>query len=151
MKQCTNYRTIALLLHASKILLRIILERIRTKTESEISLEQAGFRRGQGTRDQITNLRVLLEKAHEHQQPIFMCFVDFRKAFDSVSHDKLWLNMLDMGYPADLVNMLANLYKNQKARMKVAGTLSGWLKVKKGVRQGCVLSPYLFNVLLKWS
>ena len=75
-----------------------------------------------------------------------MCFVDFKKAFDSVSHDKLWLTMLDMGYPAHLVDLLANLYKNQKARVKVAGTLSGWLKVKKGVRQGCVLSSYLFNV-----
>jgi len=110
------------------------------------SVEQAGFCRGRGTRDQITNLRVLLEKAHEHQQPIFMCFVDFKKAFDSVSHDKLWLAMLDMGYPAHLVDLLTNLYKSQRARMKVAGTLSGWLKVKKGVRQGCVLSSYLFNV-----
>ena len=81
LKQCTNYRTIALVSHASKIILRIILERIRTKTESEISVEQAGFRRGRGTRDQITNVRVLLEKAHEHQQPIFMCFVDFMYRF----------------------------------------------------------------------
>ena len=89
LKQCANYRAIALVSHASKILLRIMLERIRVKTETEIAEEQAGFRQGRGTRDQITNLRILMHKAREHQQPLYMCFVDFKKAFDSVSHDKL--------------------------------------------------------------
>jgi len=70
LKQCENYRTIALVSHASKILLRIILERIRVKTETEIADEQAGFRQGRGTRDQITNLRMLMRKAREHQQPL---------------------------------------------------------------------------------
>ena len=70
LKQCENYTTIAVVSHASKILLRIILERIRVKTETEIADEQAGFRQGRGTRDQITNLRILMHKAHEHQQPI---------------------------------------------------------------------------------
>ena len=83
LKQCSNYRTIALVSHASKIILRIILERIRLKTEKEIAIEQAGFRRGRGTRDQITNLRLLLEKALGHQQLVFMYFIDFKKAFDS--------------------------------------------------------------------
>ena len=89
----------ALVSHASKILLRIILERIRVKTEREIADEQAGFRQGRGTRDQITNLRILMHKAREHQQPLYMCFADFKKAFDSISHDKLWVTMMDMGYP----------------------------------------------------
>jgi len=84
LKQCANYRTIALVSHASKILLRSILERIRVKTETEIADEQAGFRQGRGTRDQITNLRILMHKAREHQQPLYMCFVDFKKAFDSI-------------------------------------------------------------------
>jgi len=84
-KQCENYRTIALVSYANKILLRIILERIRVKTESEIADEQAGFRQGRGTRDQITNLRILMHKAREHQQPLYMCFVDFKKAFHSIS------------------------------------------------------------------
>ena len=70
LKQCENYRTIALVSHASKILLRIIQERIRAKTETEIADQQAGFRQGRGTRDQITNLRILMHKAREHQQPI---------------------------------------------------------------------------------
>ena len=71
--------------HASKILLRIILERIRVKTETETADEQAGFRQGRGTRDKITNLRILAHKAREHQQPLYMCIVDFKKAFDYLS------------------------------------------------------------------
>ena len=93
--------------HASKILLRIILERIRVKTETEIADEQAGFRQGRGTRDQIMNLRILMHKACEHQQPLYMCFVDFKKAFDSISNDKLWVTMMDMGYPLHLIDLLA--------------------------------------------
>jgi len=88
--------------HANKILLRIILERIRVKIEREIADEQAGFRQGRETRNQITNLRILMHKAREHQQPLYMCFVNFKKAFDSVSHDKLWVTMMDMGYPLHL-------------------------------------------------
>ena len=76
-----------------------------------------------------------------------MCFVDFKKAFDSISHDKLWMTMMDMGYPIHLIDLLAKLYKKQLANVIVAGTLSEWFRVKKGVRQGCVLSPYLFNIL----
>jgi len=76
-----------------------------------------------------------------------MCFVDFKKAFDSLSHDKLWVTMMDMGYFLQLTDLLAKLYGKQLAKVKVAGTLSEWFPVKKGVRQGCVLSPYLFNIL----
>ena len=74
-----------------------------------------------------------------------MCFVDFKKAFDSISHDKLWATVMDMGL--HLIDLLAKLYKKQLAKVKVAGTLSEWFRVKKGVRQGCVLSSYLFNIL----
>ena len=67
--------------------------------------------------------------------------------FDSTSHDKLSMTMMDLGYPLHLIDLLAKLFKKQFAEVKVAGTLSEWLRVKKGVRQGCVLSPYLFNIL----
>jgi len=96
LKQCENYRTVALVSRANTILLRIIMERIRVKSETEIADEQAGFRQGRGTRDQITNLRVLIRNAREHQIPLYMCFVNFKKAFDSISHDKLWVTMMDM-------------------------------------------------------
>ena len=138
LKQCSNYRTIALVSHVSKILPRIILERSRLKTETETADEQVGFRKGRRTRDQVTNLRVLMEKAHEHQQPLYMCFMDFRKAFDCVCvfHDKLWLTTMDMWNPLHLINLLMRLYEMQLARVKVAGTLSEWFRVNRGVRQG---------------
>ena len=85
-------------------------------------------------------LRILMHNARQHQQPLYMCFVDFKKAFDSISHDKLWVTMMDMGYPLHLIDLLAKLYKKQLAKVKAAGTLSEWFRVKKGVRQGCVLS-----------
>ena len=87
-----------------------ILERIRVKTETEIADEQVGFQQGRGTRDQITNLRILMHKAREHQQ-LYICFVDFKKAFDSISHDKLWVTMMDMGYSLHLIDLLAKLYR----------------------------------------
>jgi len=117
------------------------------KTETEIADEQAGFRQGRGTRDQITNLRMLMHKAREHQQPLYMCFVDCKKAFDFISYDKPWVTMMDIGYPLHLIDSLAKLYRKQLAKVKVAGALSQWFPVKKRVRQGCVLSPYLFNIL----
>jgi len=89
------------------------------KTETEIADEQAGFRQGRGTKDQITNLRILMHKAHEHQQPLYMCFVDFKKVFDFISHDKLWVTMMDMGYPLHLIDLLAKLYRKQLAKVKV--------------------------------
>ena len=128
-------------------MLKVILNRIRVKTEQEIAVEQAGFRPGRGTRDQITNLRITMAKFKEHNQPLYMCFIDFKKAFDSIQHEKLWWTMLDMGYPPHLVNMLAKLYRSQKAAVRIAGVMSDWFIVQKGVRQGCVLSPYLFNIV----
>ena len=78
-------------------------------SKTEIGDEQAGFRQRTGTRNKITNLRILMHKAREHQQPLYMCFVDFKKALDSNSHDKLWMTMMDMGYPLHLIDVLAKL------------------------------------------
>ena len=147
LSKCGNYRTISLVSHASKVLLKVILDRIQKKTEEELPDEQAGFRPNRGTRDQITNLRVLMAKMKEHNQPLYMCFIDFQKAFDSVQHEKLWWAMLDMGFPPQLVQLLSSLYKNQKACVRIAGVLSDWFSIQKGVRQGCILSPYLFNIV----
>ena len=78
---------------------------------------------------------------------LYMCFVDFKKEFDSISHDKFWVTVMDMGYPLHLIDMLAKLYRKQLVKVKVAKTLSEWFRVDKGVQQGCVLSPHLFNIL----
>jgi len=103
------------------------------KTETEIADEQAGFQQGRGTIDQIKNLRILMHKACEQQQPLYMCFVGFKKALDSISHNKLRVTMIDMGYPLYLIDLLAKLYRKQLAMVEVAGTLSEWFRAKKGV------------------
>jgi len=86
-----------------------------------------------------------MHKVREHQHPLYTCFLDFKKAFDLISHDKLWVTMMNMGYPLHLIDLLAKLYRNRsnvKGKVKVvAGTLSEWFHVKKRVRQCCVLSP----------
>jgi len=74
-----------------------------------------------------------MHKAREHQQPLFMCYVDFKKAFNSISQDKLWVSMVEMGYPPHLIDLLAKLCRKQLAKVKVAGTLSEWFHIKKGI------------------
>src|SRR6218665_3822680 len=87
-----------------------------------------------------------MQKAIEHQQPLFMCFVDFKKAFDSIPHETLWVTMIELGFPGHIINILTKLY-SKKARVKVAGTMSTEFRIRRGVRQGCVLSPTLFNIV----
>jgi len=132
LKQCANYRTIALVSRASKILLRIILERIQVKTRTEIAEEQGDSDKKGDKRPNHESQNIDVQKKARK-----MCFVDFKKAFDSISDDKLWLTMMDMGYPRHLIDLLAKLYRKQLAKIKVPGTVSKWFRVKKGVRQGC--------------
>jgi len=89
-KECSNYRTIAFISHASKILLKILQARLQQYLNHEIPDVQAGFRKGRGTRDQIANVRWIIEKAREFQKDIYFCFIDCAKVFDSVDHSKLW-------------------------------------------------------------
>ena len=92
-------------------------------------------------------LRIMLEKAKERNQPLYFCFIDFTKAFDMVRHNQMWLTMLEMGFPPHLIQLLQNLYSQQRASVRTADHISEWFKVMKGVRQGCNLSPCLFNIL----
>ena len=101
-----NYRTIALISHASKVLLRIIQRRLEVFLIPELPIEQAGFRRGRGTRDHIANLRWIMDKAREHQRDLYMCFIDYKKAFDCVDHERLWVILMDMGVPVHLIVLL---------------------------------------------
>ena len=135
--------------HASKILLRVILDCMQLQLEREIAPEQAGFRPKRGTCDQVTNLRFIQEKARERNQPLHLCFIDYTKAFDMVRHAQLWLTMLDMGFPISLgsVRLLRNLYKQQQVAIRTANTMSSWFRVRNGIRQGCNISPRLFNIL----
>ena len=108
--QCCNSRAIALISHCSKILLKIIASRMQTKLKEEISKEQAEFRSGMGTRDQILNLKMVIEKNREYGKNLYSCFIDYRKAFDMVSHELLWKGMLEMGFSSHIVDLIKSLY-----------------------------------------
>ena len=95
-KECSNYRTIALISHVSKIMLKILQARLQQYVNCELPDVQAGFRKGRGTRDQIASIRWILEKAREFQKNIYFCFIDYTKAFDCVDHNKLWKILQEM-------------------------------------------------------
>src|SRR5574337_1026910 len=106
---------------------------------------QAGFRKGRGTRDQIANIRRIIKKAREFQKNIYFCFIDYAKAFDCVDHNKLWEILKEMGIPDHLTCFLRNLYAGQEAIVRTGHGTTDWFQIGKGVRQGCMLSPCLFN------
>ena len=145
-KNCGNYRTIALISHASKILLIIILNRMKNKVEEELSNCQAGYRSNRGTTDMLFVLQLLIEKIRNSEGEAFITFIDYSKAFDSVSHQHLFKTMLKMGFPNHLVSLIAGLYEDQKATIRWNGEHCEYFEIGKGVRQGCILSPHLFNV-----
>ena len=140
-----NNRTIALISHASKILLKVIQKRLEPYIERELANTQAGIRKGRGCRDYVANIRWMMEAAHEYQQDLYMCFIDYSNAFDRVDHNMLSNVFREMGIPEHLIILMFNLYQNQKATVRTEHGNSGWLGIEKGVRQGCILSPYLFN------
>ena len=99
-KECSNYRTINLMVHASKVLLKIIVSRIQLKYLSEINEKQSGFVKGKGTREQMVNIRIIMEKYKEYNIPLYMCFIDYAKAFDCVNHQLLRQDMQKNGLPS---------------------------------------------------
>ena len=109
-KECSNYCTIALTSHASKVMLKIFQARFQQYVNCELPYVQAGFRRGSGTRDQIANIGWIINKAREFQKNIYFCFIDYAKAFNCVEHKKLWKILKEMGIPDHLTCLLRNLY-----------------------------------------
>ena len=106
---------------------------------------QAGFRKGRGIRDQIANIRWIMEKAREFQENIYFCFIDYAKAFDCVDHNKQWKILLEKGIPDHLTCLLRNLYAGQEATVRTGHGTTDWLQIGKEVHQGCILSPCLLN------
>ena len=118
-KKCSNYRTIALISHANKVMLKILQARLQQYMNLELPDGQAGFRKGRGTRDQIANIHWLVEKARECQKNIHFCFVDYTKAFDYVNHSKLCKVLKEKGIPDHLICLLRNLYAGQEATVRI--------------------------------
>ena len=121
-KECSNYHTIALISQASKVMLQILQARVQQYVNCELPDVQAGFKKGRGTRDQITNIHWIIKKAREFQKNIYFCFIDYAKAFDCVDHNKLWKILKKMGIPDHLTCLLRNLYTGKEATRTVHGT-----------------------------
>ena len=117
-KRMLNYRIIALISHASKVMLKILQARLQQYMNRELPDVQAGFRKGRGTRDQISNIQLILGKGREFQRNIYFCFIDYVKAFDCVDHNKLWKILQDMGIPDHLTCLLRNLYEGLEATFR---------------------------------
>ena len=117
-KECSNYGTIALISHASKVVLKILQARLQQYVNCELLSVQAGFRKGRGTRDQIANIHLIIEKARDFLKNIYFCFIDYTKAFDCVDHNKLWKILQEMGIPDHLTCLLRNLqFKKQQLEL----------------------------------
>ena len=144
--ECSKHRTLSIMSQITKILLRIILKRIRTKLKTQISDQQFGFVPGKGTSNALFALRVLTENVLEVQKDIFVCFVDYEKAFDKVKHANLFNMLNEAGIDGKDMRLMRNLYWKQKATVRVGDEESPSLEIRRGVRQGCVLSPELFNL-----
>ena len=111
---------------------------------------QAGFRKGRGTRDQIANIHWIVEKAREFQKNIYFCCIDYTKAFDCVDHKKLWKILKEMGIADHLTCLLRNLYAGQEETVRTKHGTSEWFQIGKGILQGCILSPCLFNLYAEY-
>ena len=137
-----TYCTVALISHASKIMIKILKGRFQQYVNRELPYVQDGFRKGRKTRDQIANIHWIMEKAKEFQKNIYFCFIDYDKAFDCVDHNQLWKIPKEMGIPDHL---LRNLYADQGATARTGQVTTDWSQIGKGACQGCILSPCLFN------
>ena len=132
-RQCQR---IALISHASKVMLKILQARLQQYMNCELPDVQAGFRKGRGTRDQIA------------RKNIYFCFIDYVKAFDCMDHNKLWKILKELGIPDHLTCLLRNLYAGQEARVRHGTT--DWFQIGRRVQQGCILSPCLFNLYAEY-
>ena len=126
-------------------MLKILQARLQQYVNCELPDIQARFRKGRGTRDQIDNIHWIIEKAREFQKNINFCFIDYAIAFDCVVHSKLWRILQEMGIPDHLTCLLRNLYADQEETVRTGHGTTDWFQIGKGGRQGCILSPCLFN------
>ena len=131
-------------------MLKILQARIQQYVNCELPDVQVGFRKGRGTRDQIANILWIIEKAREFQKNIYFCFIDYAKAFDYMDHKKLWKILQEMGIPDHLTCLLRKLYAGQEARVRNGHGNTDWFQIGKRLRQGSILSPYLFNIYAEY-
>ena len=144
--ECADHRTISLMPHVLKVFLKVIQERINHKINKEVGSNQFGSRAGSGTREGLFCFNTIAQKHIEVNQDLYTCFIDYSKAFDRIHHATLVECLERIGVDGKDIRIIANLYWHQKAAIKIDDELSPFTEIQRGVRQGCVLSPYLFNI-----
>ena len=142
-KEYSNYHTISLISHTSKVMLKILQAGLQQYLNCELPDIQAGLRKGRGTKDQVANIHWIIEKVREFQKNY--SFIDCAKAFDYVDHNKLWKILQEMGIADYLTCLLRNLYGGQEATVRTGHGTTYWFQIRKGICQGCILSPCLLN------
>ena len=148
-KECSNYHTVSLISHASKVMLKILQASLQQYVNCELPDVQAGFRKGRGTRDQIANTHWIVEKARAFQKNIYFCFIDYAKPWT------VWTTTnsgkySEMGIPDHLTCLLRNLYAGQEATVRTGHGTTDWFQIGKGIYQGCILSHCLFNLYAEY-
>ena len=147
---CKNWRGITLLSITSKIFGIILIERLKAGIDKRLRMEQAGFRSGRGTSEHMFVLRNIVEQSLEWQAPLYMNFVDFRQAFDSVHRGSLWNIMQLYGIPAKMIKIVKLLYSDTQCCVCDEGKQSDWFNVDAGVKQGCVMAGFLFILVIDY-
>ena len=148
---CANWRGIALQNSINKIIARIVLGRISSIQDCALRREQAGFRRGRSCTDHINTLRIIVEQCKELNSRLCLLFVDFKCAFDRVDQKRMWEVLPQYGIPAKLVGIIKELYRDANLKIVHRGKIGPEIKVGSGVKQGCILSPLLFNIVLDYT
>ena len=143
---CTEFRTISLMSHVTKLPLKIIQQRMANKIDKEVSRLQSGFRPVTGTQGGIFNLRTICERATDVQKDVYICFIDYTKAFDLVKRFNIIEGLSEIGMDGKDLQIISKLYWEQSACVRTESGMTSEFKIKKGVQQGCVLSPNLFNL-----
>ena len=141
----SKFYIIALISHASKVMLKILQARVQQYVNQEFPDAQAGFRKGRGTRNQTAKICWIIKKVREFQKIIYFYFIDYVKVFDCVDHNKLWKILWEMGIPYHLTCLLRNLYAGQEATVRNGYRTMNWFQIGKGECQGYIFSPCLFN------
>ena len=143
----SSCHTIALISHSSKIMLKSLQARLQQYVNHELPNVQTGLRKGRGTRDQVADIHQNMEKGKEFQKNVYFCFIDYAKAFDCMDHNKLWKIFKKADH---LTCLLRNQCAGQKAMVRIAHGTTNWFQIGKGVHQGCMSSPCLFNLYAEY-
>ncbi|RXN14088.1 endonuclease-reverse transcriptase [Labeo rohita] len=149
LSSCNNYRGIMMLSVPGKVLNRVLLERMKEAVDAKLRDQQAGFRRYRSCIDQIASLRIIVEQSLEWNSPLYN-FIDYEKAFDSVDRQTLWKLLRHYGVPKKFISLIKCTYQDMTCRVAHAGQMSDSFEVRTGVRQGCLLSPFLFLLVIDW-